>query len=108
MKNTKLKIQGLLFIVMISLHFPFYCQEENKSKKPNVVYILTDQWRSSALGYTGNPDVKTPNLDKFSKEAVNFSNAVSVSPVCTPHRAALMTGRYPTTTGMFLNDLLFT
>ena len=105
MKNTKLKIQGLLFIVMISLPFPFYCQEDNKSKKPNVVYILTDQWRSSALGYTGNPDVKTPNLDKFSKEAVNFSNAVSVSPVCTPHRAALMTGRYPTTTGMFLNDL---
>ncbi|SFD27829.1 sulfatase family protein [Algibacter pectinivorans] len=74
-------------------------------KKPNVVYILTDQWRSTALGYAGNPDVKTPNLDAFAKESVNFTNAVSVMPVCTPHRAALLTGKFPTTTGMFVNDL---
>ena len=79
--------------------------EKIKLKKPNIVYILTDQWRGSALGYAGNPDVKTPNLDAFAKESVNFTNAVSVTPVCTPHRAALLTGRYPTTTGMFLNDL---
>ncbi|MFK8059085.1 MAG: sulfatase [Polaribacter sp.] len=75
------------------------------SKKPNIVYILTDQWRGSALGYAGNPDVKTPNLDAFAKESVNFTNAVSVTPVCTPHRAALLTGKFPTTTGMFVNDL---
>lgn len=75
------------------------------TKKPNIVYILTDQWRGSALGYAGNPDVKTPNLDAFAKESVNFANAVSVTPVCTPHRAALLTGKFPTTTGMFLNDL---
>lgn len=74
-------------------------------EKPNVIYILTDQWRSSAFGYAGDPVVKTPNIDKFSKEAVIFRNAVSVCPVCTPYRAALMTGRYPTSTGMFLNDL---
>lgn len=78
---------------------------ETTSKKPNIVYILTDQWRGSALGYAGNPDVKTPNLDAFAKEAVNFTNTVSVTPVCTPHRAALFTGRFPTTTGMFLNDI---
>ncbi len=75
------------------------------NKKPNVVYILTDQWRGSALGYAGNPDVKTPHLDAFAKEAINFTNTVSVTPVCTPHRAALFTGRFPTTTGMFLNDI---
>ena len=73
--------------------------------KPNIVYILTDQWRGSALGYAGDPNVKTPNLDKLAKESVNFKNAVSVAPVCTPHRAALLTGKFPTTTGMFLNDL---
>ncbi len=105
MKNIKMQIQGLLLILMISLPLVLIAQKNKKSKKPNVIYILTDQWRSSALGYTGNPDVKTPHLDQFSKEAVNLSNAVSVSPVCTPHRASLMTGRYPTTTGMFLNDL---
>jgi arylsulfatase A-like enzyme len=74
-------------------------------QKPNVVYILTDQWRASAFGYSGDPNVKTPQIDNFAKEAVNFSNAVSVCPVCTPYRASLLTGRYPTSTGMFLNDL---
>ncbi|MFP4845004.1 sulfatase [Winogradskyella sp. PE311] len=81
--------------------------EAESAQKPNIVYILTDQWRGSALGYAGNPDVKTPNLDAFAKESVNFTNAVSVTPVCTPHRAALLTGKFPTTTGMFLNDIYF-
>ena len=70
----------------------------------NILYVNTDQWRASAMGYMGDPNVKTPNIDKFAKESLHFKNAVSVIPVCTPHRAALMTGRYPTSTGMFLND----
>ncbi len=78
---------------------------EQKQKQPNVIFILTDQWRASALGYAGNEVVQTPHLDKFATEAVNFTNAVSVMPVCTPYRASLMTGRYPTNTGMFINDL---
>ena len=73
-------------------------------KKPNILYLLTDEWRASATGYAGDPNVKTPNLDRLAMEGLNFRNAVSVCPVCTPHRAALMTGRFPTSTGMFLND----
>ncbi len=76
-----------------------------KPEQPNVIFILTDQWRASALGYAGNDIVQTPQLDKFAESAVNFTNAVSVLPVCTPYRASLMTGRYPTSTGMFINDL---
>jgi arylsulfatase A-like enzyme len=75
-----------------------------ETAKPNVVFILADQWRASATGYAGDPNVKTPNLDRLAKEGLRFRNAVSVCPVCTPYRAALMTGRYPTSTGMFLND----
>ncbi|GAA4944074.1 sulfatase [Algibacter agarivorans] len=111
MKIKLFSIGLLLTVVTLSS-----CKKETKSesvseiskevsKKPNIVYILTDQWRGSALGYAGNPDVKTPNLDAFAKESVNFTNAVSVTPVCTPHRAALLTGKFPTTTGMFVNDL---
>lgn len=74
------------------------------AEKPNILYVLADQWRASATGYAGDPNVKTPNLDRLAKESQNFRNAVSVLPVCTPHRAALLTGRYPTSTGMFLND----
>ncbi len=95
----KIKFQNILY--SISLLFPLGLQ----AQKPNVVYILTDQWRASAFGYTGDPNVKTPNIDKFAQEAVNFTNAVSVHPVSTPHRASLLTGRYPTSTGMILNDL---
>ncbi len=73
--------------------------------KPNIIFVLTDQWRAQAAGYAGDPNVKTPNLDALASRSINFSNAVSVCPVCTPYRASLMTGRYPLSTGMFLNDL---
>ena len=73
--------------------------------KPNVVYILTDQWRAQAFGYAGDPNVKTPAIDQLAAEGVNFKNAVSVAPICTPHRAALLTGRFPTSTGMIMNDI---
>lgn len=109
-----MNINGLSKIVLVVLISLFSCKNEEKqpvtnpvseAKKPNIVYILTDQWRGSALGYAGNPDVKTPYLDALAKESVNFTNAVSVTPVCTPHRAALLTGKFPVTTGMFVNDL---
>ena len=78
--------------------------EPAAAHKPNIVYLLADQWRAAATGYNGDPNVKTPNLDRLAKESLNFRNTVSVCPVCTPYRAALLTGRYPTSTGMFLND----
>jgi arylsulfatase A-like enzyme len=77
----------------------------DKAIKPNILFILADQWRASAFGYAGDPNVKTPQIDGLAKQSLNFVNAVSVLPVCTPYRAALMTGRFPTSTGMFLNDL---
>jgi arylsulfatase A-like enzyme len=73
--------------------------------KPNIVFVLTDQWRAQAFGYAGDPNVRTPNIDALAARSIDFANAISVSPVCTPHRAALLTGRFPTTTGMFMNDL---
>lgn len=75
-----------------------------EARHPNILYLLADQWRAQATGYAGDPNVRTPNLDRLAKEGLCFRNAVSVCPVCTPYRAALMTGRYPTSTGMFLND----
>ncbi|SEG42616.1 Arylsulfatase A [Algoriphagus boritolerans DSM 17298 = JCM 18970] len=81
------------------------CSTVVEEKKPNIIYILVDQWRASATGYAGDPNVNTPNLDLLAKESFNFLNAVSVIPICTPYRASLMTGRFPTSTGMFLNDL---
>ncbi|RLD55480.1 MAG: sulfatase [Bacteroidetes bacterium] len=76
-------------------------------QKPNIVYVLADQWRAQATGYNGDPNLigKTPNLDRMADQGIHFRNAISVCPVCTPYRAALLTGKFPTTTGMFFNDL---
>jgi arylsulfatase A-like enzyme len=80
-------------------------QNAPAGKQPNIVFVLTDQWRAKATGYAGDPNIKTPNLDRLSKNGFNFKNTVSVCPVCTPYRASLLTGRFPSSTGMFLNDL---
>ncbi|MBB3696641.1 sulfatase-like hydrolase/transferase [Flammeovirga yaeyamensis] len=104
-------MKRILLLNLLVVMGIFSCQKHSNSsvvqskKKPNIVYILTDQWRASATAYGGNTTVKTPTLDQLAKKSINFSNAVSVTPVCTPHRAALFTGRYPTTTGMVVNDV---
>jgi len=72
--------------------------------RPNLVFVFADQWRAQATGYAGNKDVRTPNLDRLAKESMNFTNAVSGCPVCSPYRASLMTGQYWLTHGIFYND----
>ena len=74
-------------------------------KQPNVVVVFADQMRARATGYAGDPNVKTPVMDGLASESVNFSNAVGGCPVCSPYRASLITGQYPLTHGIFLNDL---
>jgi len=73
---------------------------------PNLVYVFADQWRASATGYAGDPNLqgKTPNLDQLAEEGVWMQTAVSTMPVCTPYRASLLTGQYAQTHGLFMND----
>lgn len=73
--------------------------------RPNIVFVIADQWRAQAFGFAGDPNVKTPNFDKFERECVNFTQAVSGMPVCSPTRASLLTGQRPLTHGVFLNDV---
>lgn len=67
-------------------------------KNPNIVLITTDQMRADAIGYI-NSKVITPNLDMMAKEGAVFTNSFCSSPVCTPSRAGIFTGRYPMNTG---------
>ncbi|MDF2715859.1 MAG: Arylsulfatase, partial [Paenibacillus sp.] len=73
--------------------------------KPNVVYVFSDQHRSEASGYAGNPDVRTPHLDRLASESICFKTAVSGLPLCCASRASLLTGQYPLTHGVFVNDV---
>lgn len=71
--------------------------------KPNILYIFADQLRRQAVGYANEDPVKTPKIDEFSREGVVFNQAVTVSPLCSPHRASLLTGKYPISTGVYTN-----
>lgn len=76
-----------------------------QDKKPNVVFVFADQLREQALGYTGDPNVMTPNLDRLAGESVNIRNAISCVPVSCPYRASMLTGQYALSNGVFLNDV---
>ncbi len=102
-----------LFCVLVVLG----CNFENRSKAventknqqvpPNVLILLTDQWRAQATGYAGEPNVSTPHLDSLAGKSVNFKNAVSGMPVCSPYRASLITGQRPLSHGVFMNDVQY-
>ncbi|MCW8132054.1 MAG: sulfatase [Planctomycetota bacterium] len=75
------------------------------SEKINVVFVFADQWRYQATGYAGDPNARTPHLDRLAAEGVRFSHAISGFPVSCPARASLLTGQQPLTHGVYLNDL---
>jgi arylsulfatase A-like enzyme len=76
-----------------------------QSERPNLIYVFADQWRAQATGYAGDPNAITPNLDEFATRNLNITHAVSGCPVCSPHRGSLLTGCYPLTHGIFVNDV---
>ena len=69
----------------------------------NLLFILTDQQRWDSLPCYGLDFVHTPNLDRLANEGVVFENCIVPSPVCVPCRAAILSGQYPTTTGVLGN-----
>ena len=64
-------------------------------KKPNIIFILADDLGWAELGCYGNSFNETPNLDQLAKEGLRFTDAYAAAPVCSPYRAALLTGQHP-------------
>jgi len=76
--------------------------------KPNVLWIMADQLRHQALGCSGNPNARTPNIDRLAADGVACEMAVSQYPVCMPFRAGLVTGQYAHVHGVRVHgDLLW-
>lgn len=72
--------------------------------RPNIILYLADQWRWDFTGCMGlNPSVKTPHIDAMATRGTNFTQAVTVQPVCAPCRSPLFTSRYATETGVWHN-----
>ncbi|WP_460953454.1 sulfatase [Spirosoma litoris] len=63
--------------------------------KPNIVFIMADDLGYTDLGCYGNPYIRTPNIDKLAKGGLRFTQAYSACPVCSPSRAAILTGKHP-------------
>lgn len=68
--------------------------EKDKTRKPNVIWIMADQLRAQALGCSGDPNARTPNIDNLAAMGVHFTQALSGSPMCCPARGSIMTSEY--------------
>ncbi len=76
-----------------------------KTFSPNVIFFFSDQQRWDTLGCYGQQLDVTPNLDRMAAEGVKFEYAFSCQPVCGPARSAIQTGKWPTRTGCFRNNI---
>lgn len=91
--------QRVLFI-FICLFLPLMgsCTvKKDKNKKPNIIFILTDDQRWDAIGYAGNDIIKTPNMDRLASSGIYFDNAFVTTPICAASRASIFTGLYERT-----------
>lgn len=91
----------LLVILLLTLYgYSSTAPAQPKAKRPNIIFIQTDDQAAWALGASGNRDAYTPNLDRFFREGAYLKNAFVVTPVCSPSRVSLLTSRYGTEVGI--------
>ncbi len=69
-------------------------------EKPNLIFILSDDQGAWAMGCAGNNEIRSPNLDRLALEGIRFENFFCASPVCSPARASILTGRIPSQHGV--------
>uniref|UniRef100_A0A8C3TNW4 Steroid sulfatase n=1 Tax=Catharus ustulatus TaxID=91951 RepID=A0A8C3TNW4_CATUS len=90
---------GLLLLLLI-------CQcainsvKMHSVSKPNIILLMADDLGIGDLGCYGNKTLRTPNIDRLAEEGVTLTQHIAASPLCTPSRAAFLTGRYPVRSGM--------
>lgn len=94
----KLSLLPILFLLCsngFSQNTSEFSNEE--SQKPNIIFILTDDQRWDALGYSGNPIIQTPEMDKLAKEGCYFESAFVTTPICSASRASIFSGLHERT-----------
>jgi arylsulfatase A-like enzyme len=91
-----------------ALSFLSSCKSINQSpvaaKKPNIIYIMTDDHGYQAMSCYGSKINKTPNLDRIAKNGMRFNNCFCTNSICGPSRAVILTGKYSHINGIMKND----
>lgn len=90
-------------ILAIGLVLCFTACSKKQASKPNILFILADDWSYPYASVFGESYIRTPNLEKLAKQGIVFSNAFCSSPSCTPSRASILTGKYPHNLGEGVN-----
>ncbi|MGO1650683.1 MAG: sulfatase family protein, partial [Sphingobacterium sp.] len=89
MSNKTVLLISLVFCFQISFSQP------QPVTPPNIVLIIADDIGAEDVGYVGNPDVRTPNIDALASSGLVFNNMYVTTSSCSPSRCSIITGRYP-------------
>lgn len=92
---TGVSLSGSALIEDPRLTRPGPLLEWNNDRPPNIVFILSDDQGWNQVGYHGFEFYETPNIDRLARDGISFTNAYASSPICSPTRAGLMTGKHP-------------
>lgn len=90
----------LIRLLIVALFTMGWLRDSAPAAQPNLVFILTDNQGAWTLGCYGNPDIRTPHIDRLAAEGIRFTRALSCNPVCSPTRATFLTGLIPSQHGV--------
>ena len=99
----------LILLLLAPAAFPqaeYFPPENIRADLPNIVLITGDHLRWDHIGANGAPEMLTPHMDELARQGVTFRAAFTVGVACTPNRASLMTGRYPSSHGLISNGIM--
>lgn len=94
----------LLTASLASLLLPMLAPAADRTARPNILFLLTDQQQAGMMSCAGNPYVKTPAMDSLARSGARFERAYCSNPVCVPSRVTMMTGVMPSRIGMESNE----
>jgi arylsulfatase A-like enzyme len=97
--NNRRKIFHLCLLVFLTFVFGS-CTQNNTTQQPNFIFFMTDDQGYGDVGYLGHPDLRTPNIDEMARNGLQLDRFYA-SPVCSPSRASVLSGRHPNRSGTF-------
>ena len=108
MKRTHLLgIAVLLPVLIVSLLLSLSFQKKEKTKRPNIIFIMSDDHAYQAISAYDSTLIETPNIDRLANEGILFSNACVTNSICAPSRATILTGKHTHLTGKIDNRFPF-